>query len=234
MARLARIVVPGVAHHVTQRGNRRQPVFFGEDDYAEYRALIAQSCRVAGVEVWGYCLMPNHVHLILVPADESGLRAALADAHRRYSRRVNFREGWRGYLWPSYRQRGALRFCRDGRSASVGVRALCRTQSGARRPRGTRRRVAVVECGSASCRVRRRLGARGADARNRTGLAGAAGPRARRCRPRCVPAQCPHGAADGFGGFCGRPREADRANACPSKTGAKAGRRDEEICIVSP
>lgn len=99
MARLARIVVPGVAHHVTQRGNRRQPVFFGEDDYAEYRGLIAQSCRVAGVEVWGYCLMPNHVHLILVPADEGGLRAALADAHRRYSRRVNFREGWRGYLW---------------------------------------------------------------------------------------------------------------------------------------
>ncbi len=99
MARLARIVVPGVAHHVTQRGNRRQPVFFGADDYAEYRSLIAQSCRAAGVEVWGYCLMPNHVHLILVPSDTGGLRAALADAHRRYSRRVNFREGWRGYLW---------------------------------------------------------------------------------------------------------------------------------------
>ena len=99
MARLARIVVPGVAHHVTQRGNRRQPVFFGADDYVEYRSLIAQSCRAARVEVWGYCLMPNHVHLILVSADESGLRAALADAHRRYSRRVNFREGWRGYLW---------------------------------------------------------------------------------------------------------------------------------------
>jgi putative transposase len=96
MARLARIVVPGVAHHVTQRGNRLQPVFFGADDYAEYRSLIAQSCRAVGVEVWGYCLMPNHVHLILVPTDAGGLRAALADAHRRYSRRVNFREGWRG------------------------------------------------------------------------------------------------------------------------------------------
>ena len=83
MARLARIVVPGVAHHVTQRCNRRQPVFFGDDDYAEYRALIAQSCRAARVAVWGYCLMPNHVHLILVPDDEGGLRAALAEAHRR-------------------------------------------------------------------------------------------------------------------------------------------------------
>jgi putative transposase len=99
MARLARIVIPGVAHHVTQRGNRRQQVFFTDDDYAEYRALIAQSCSAAGVAVWAYCLMPNHVHLVLVPADASGLRAALADAHRRYSRRINFREGWRGYLW---------------------------------------------------------------------------------------------------------------------------------------
>ena len=99
MARLARLVVPGVAHHVTQRGNRRQQVFFGDDDYVEYRTLIAESCRAAGVAAWGYCLMPNHVHLILVPQDEDGLRAALGDAHRRYSRRVNFREGWRGYLW---------------------------------------------------------------------------------------------------------------------------------------
>jgi putative transposase len=51
MARLARIVIPGVAHHVTQRGNRRQQVFFTDDDYAEYRVLIAQSCSAAGVTV---------------------------------------------------------------------------------------------------------------------------------------------------------------------------------------
>ena len=89
----------GVAHHVTQRGNRRQQVFFSDEDYAAYRTLLAEGCRAAGVEVWGYCLMPNHVHLILVPSDEGGLRAALAEAHRRYSRRINFREGWRGYLW---------------------------------------------------------------------------------------------------------------------------------------
>jgi len=99
MARLARVVAAGAPHHVTQRGNRRQQTFFGDDDYLAYRALIAGSCRTAGVEVWAYCLMPNHVHLILTPGDEDGLRAALAEAHRRYSRRVNFREGWRGYLW---------------------------------------------------------------------------------------------------------------------------------------
>ncbi len=99
MARLARVVVPGVPHHVTQRGNRRQPVFFGDDDYAAYLDLLSEGCRGAGVEVWGYCLMPNHVHLILTPRDEDGLRAALSEAHRRYSWRVNAREGWRGYLW---------------------------------------------------------------------------------------------------------------------------------------
>jgi putative transposase len=99
MARLARVVAAGVPHHVTQRGNRRQPVFFGDEDYAAYRALLAEGCQAAGVEVWGYCLMPNHVHLVLTPGNEDGLRVALAEAHRRYSRRVNFREGWRGYLW---------------------------------------------------------------------------------------------------------------------------------------
>lgn len=99
MARLARVVVPDVPHHVTQRGNRRQPTFFSDDDYGLYRDLIAESCRAAGVAVWAYCLMPNHVHLILTPGDPDGLRAALGDAHRRYSRHVNFREGWRGYLW---------------------------------------------------------------------------------------------------------------------------------------
>jgi putative transposase len=99
MARLARVVIEGVAHHVTQRGNRRQQTFFGEDDYRTYRELLAEGCRDAGVEVWGYCLMPNHVHLILVPHDPDGLRAALAETHRRYTRRVNVREGWRGYLW---------------------------------------------------------------------------------------------------------------------------------------
>ena len=99
MARLARVVAAGVPHHVVQRGNRRQQVFFSDDDYATYLELVAEGCREAGVEVWAYCLMPNHVHLILRPKDEDGLRAALGEAHRRYTRHVNFREGWRGYLW---------------------------------------------------------------------------------------------------------------------------------------
>ncbi len=99
MARLARVVVPGMPHHVTQRGNRRQETFFCDDDYAAYLDLMTQRCGEEGVEIWAYCLMPNHVHLIAVPETEQGLRRAIGEAHRRYTRRINFREKWRGYLW---------------------------------------------------------------------------------------------------------------------------------------
>ncbi len=91
--------MPGMPHHVTQRGNRSQRTFFGDDDYRSYRALLAEHCAKAGVAVWAYCLMPNHVHLVLVPEQVDGLRRALAETHRRYTRRINLREDWRGYLW---------------------------------------------------------------------------------------------------------------------------------------
>lgn len=99
MARLARIVLPGVPHHVTQRGNRRLPVFFSDDDRREYLKLAAAAATTEGVRCLAWCLMDNHVHLILVPPREDSLRATLAEAHRRYSRMVNFREEWRGYLF---------------------------------------------------------------------------------------------------------------------------------------
>ena len=99
MARLARVVVPGVAHHVTQRGNRRPQTFFQDEDYVAYLALLGEWWTRCGVAVWAYGLMPNHVHLIVVPEREDGLRRALGEAHRRYTRRINFREGWRGHLW---------------------------------------------------------------------------------------------------------------------------------------
>jgi putative transposase len=99
MARIARVVAPGLPHHVTQRGNRRQETFFCNDDYEEYLRLMSAWCRRWDVAVWAYCLMPNHVHLIVVPKSEEGLRRAIGEAHRRYTRRVNFREGWRGHLW---------------------------------------------------------------------------------------------------------------------------------------
>lgn len=99
MARLARVVVPGIPHHVTQRGNRGERTFFADADYALYRDLVAAAVRRAGTEVWAYCLMPNHVHLVLVPSHADGLRAVLAEAHRRYTLHVNRRNGWTGHLW---------------------------------------------------------------------------------------------------------------------------------------
>jgi putative transposase len=99
MARLARVVIPGIPHHVTQRGNGRATTFFGEDDYALYRDLLATHCRAAGVEVWAWVLMPNHVHLILVPADADGLRRALAAVHRRYAGHVHTRLQRTGHFW---------------------------------------------------------------------------------------------------------------------------------------
>jgi putative transposase len=99
MARLSRIVIPQVAHHVTQRGNRKLPVFFNDEDRLAYLKLVANACSANGARCLAWCLMDNHVHLILVPQAEDGLRSTLAEAHRRYTRRINFREGWRGHLF---------------------------------------------------------------------------------------------------------------------------------------
>lgn len=99
MARIARLVAPGLPHHITQRGNRRQRTFFSDTDYAMYLGLLGKWCRKKGVDIWAYCLMPNHVHLVAVPESEDAFRLAIGEAHRRYTRYVNEREGWRGHLW---------------------------------------------------------------------------------------------------------------------------------------
>lgn len=96
---MSRAVAPDVPHHVTQRGNRRQQTFFSGADYVLYTELMARACRRYGVEVWAYCLMPNHGHLIAVPSTPDALRLAIGDAHRRYTSEVNRREGWTGHLW---------------------------------------------------------------------------------------------------------------------------------------
>jgi putative transposase len=99
MARMARLVVPHYPHHVTQRGNRRQKTFFSEEDYQAYMALMVNAKTAVGIEILAYCLMPNHVHFVVVPEAVDGLAKLFSDAHRLYTRRINFREGWRGHLW---------------------------------------------------------------------------------------------------------------------------------------
>lgn len=99
MARIARIVVPGIPHHVVQRGTRRMEVFFQDSDYKAYLEILKKQCEEHDVEIWSYCLMPNHIHLIAVPKNPESLSKAIGNTHWHYTRMINFREGWRGYLW---------------------------------------------------------------------------------------------------------------------------------------
>ena len=73
--------------------------FFCDDDYREYLSLLVQWCGKFSNRIWAHSLMPNHVHLIVVPATQDGLCRGIGETHRRYTRRINFREGWRGHLW---------------------------------------------------------------------------------------------------------------------------------------
>jgi putative transposase len=99
MARIARVVAAGEPHHVTQRGNRRQPVFLREGDEQAYLRLLREMGAEHGLQVLGDCLMTNHVHLVVVPEREDSLAQAVGWTHFRYTRLVNMRENWRGYLW---------------------------------------------------------------------------------------------------------------------------------------
>ena len=99
MARLTRAIFPGHPHHVTQRDNGRAQTFFDDDDYAVYRDLLATHCAAAGVEIWSWVLMPNHVHLLLVPGDEDGLWRALSVTHRRYAGHIHARLKRTGHFW---------------------------------------------------------------------------------------------------------------------------------------
>jgi len=99
VARIARIVVPGVPHHCTQRGNRRSITFFGSRDYAEYLTILKKWAQTYDVAIWSYCLMPNHVHLITVPSSTDSLAKAIGETHRRYTLAINQRQQWRGHLW---------------------------------------------------------------------------------------------------------------------------------------
>lgn len=99
MARLARAVFPGVPHHITQRGNGRQQTFFRDADYALYRDLLAEAAAAAGVEVWSWVLMPNHVHLILVPPEPDSLRRVLSRVHRYYAGAIHTRLQRSGHFW---------------------------------------------------------------------------------------------------------------------------------------
>jgi putative transposase len=99
MPRLARIVVPGLPHHVTQRGNNQQDVFFNDQDRMAYLAILKQECSRHGVALLGYCLMDNHVHLIPVPRRADSLAKAMGRTHWKYTQHINLVHHRSGHLW---------------------------------------------------------------------------------------------------------------------------------------
>ena len=99
MARQARLIIPGLPHHVTQRGNQGQRVFFDDRQYSWYLRLVSEAARQAQAEIWAYCLMPNHVHFVVAPESVDGLRQTFAGPHKRYAAALNQRRGWTGHLW---------------------------------------------------------------------------------------------------------------------------------------
>ncbi len=98
MPRTGRVVIPGIPHHVIQRGSRKQKVFFNSGDHQYYLRLLKENCCNYGLKIWAYCLMDNHIHLIVVPEDQGSFRA-IGATHQRYTYMINTREGWKGYLW---------------------------------------------------------------------------------------------------------------------------------------
>jgi putative transposase len=99
MPRFPRLVVPGIPHHVTQRGIRKQQTFFKALDYLTYLELVREHKEKAGVRIWSYCLMPNHVHMVVVPESESSLAKFFGTVHCQYASRLNASHGWTGHFW---------------------------------------------------------------------------------------------------------------------------------------
>lgn len=99
MPRLSRTVFAGVPHHITQRGNRREDIFFTDEDREAYLSWLKEYCEKFGVEILAYCLMTNHIHLVAVPSTDDGLQRVLKPLHMRYAQRINRSRGWKGHLW---------------------------------------------------------------------------------------------------------------------------------------
>ncbi len=99
MPRVARIVIPGCPHHITQRGNNRQDVFFVDEDRDAYLRMLGEQAERFGVRVEAYCLMSNHVHLVATPRHADSLAKAIGRTHWLYTQYVNRLHGRSGHLW---------------------------------------------------------------------------------------------------------------------------------------
>ena len=120
MPRISRVIAVGYPHHITQRGNYRQAVFVEANDYTHYLHWLAQFSFKFGMEIWAYCLMPNHVHLVGVPKRADSLSRTFHTVHMRYARYFNGKRNAVGHLW-----QGRFFSCAmDERHVSAAVRYI--------------------------------------------------------------------------------------------------------------
>ncbi len=99
MPRIARVVAKGYPHHITQRGNYRQPVFEEDNDYVQYLEWLKDYGKKCSLKIWAYCLMSNHVHFVCVPEQEDSLARTFNALHMRYSQYFNQKKKMKGHLW---------------------------------------------------------------------------------------------------------------------------------------
>jgi putative transposase len=99
MARIARLIVPGCPHHAVHRANRGETLFATDARCQLYRRWLREYAAENDLQVWAYCLMANHVHLIVVPTREDSLARAIGQTHMRYSRWLNRGRGEGGHVW---------------------------------------------------------------------------------------------------------------------------------------
>ena len=99
MARIARVVLPGIPHHIMQRGVRSMDIFFSDADRRDYLKMLQEQGEKHGLTFLAWCLMSNHVHLIVIPEHVRSFAKGIGEAHKAYTRMVNFRQRARGYLF---------------------------------------------------------------------------------------------------------------------------------------
>jgi len=101
MPRIARNVIVGLPHHITQKGNYGQQVFFNKSDYKRYLSWIKYYQREYGVSILAFCLMPNHVHFIAIPHQLDSFARFFSVTHMRYAKYKHEPARKKGHLWQS-------------------------------------------------------------------------------------------------------------------------------------
>lgn len=99
MPKFRRLVVPGHPHHITQRGVRRQRIFFNDHHYRTYLSIAKRFSLEVDIEIWAYCLMPNHIHAVVVPGNSLALARFFGSVHHEYAIAINAENQWSGHLW---------------------------------------------------------------------------------------------------------------------------------------